>query len=467
MKIAVIGAGISGLATAFILSRRQPDWEIVIFESSGRCGGKAWTDTSQNGYRCEWGVNGFLDNKPRTLELCQHLGLSPVRASTAASLRYIFRNGRMNVLPDSPAAFLGSPLLSLRGRLRIMAEAIIPRGDKTDESLREFATRRLGKEGFEALIDPMASGVFAGDPARMSLVSCFPRIHELEMQYGSLIRAMIRLQIKARKEGRKSMPGAGPGGTLTSFAGGISELIERLEVMLAGRIRKNTPVNAVTQGAGIYQLHLADGANEDFDKVIVAAPAWAQASMLATLSPAVSKLLNSIDYPPLSVVCLGYRDADVAGSVNGFGFLVPGAEKRNILGAVIDSNVFGGRAPPGNALLRVMTGGARAPGLAMLEERKLTDLVRAELRSMTGITAEPEFCQIYFHKRAIPQYHVGHARLLEQLQVEMKQFPGLYLAGNAFRGVSLNDCVYNAFRIAGSVAKTRKLRGGRAGSEPV
>lgn len=448
MKIAIAGGGISGLATAYLVHAARPDVQLTVFEASERCGGKAWTDHCGNGYLCEWGVNGFLDNKPLTLELCRTLGLEPLAASGLAKKRYVYRRSRMNLLPESPGSFLRSGLLSLPGRLRVMCEAFIPRGANADESLQDFATRRLGREGFEALIDPMASGVFAGDPARMSLSSCFPRIHELETRYGSLIRAMVRLQVEARKAGRKNLPGAGPGGTLTSFSGGISDLIGRLETELSTRVRKNTAVQGLSRTGNRYCLQLGDGSSEEFDAVVLALPAWAQAGLLSELAPGAGKLMGEIPYPPLSVVCLAYRDQDLTGAVDGFGFLVPSGERKNILGTVIDSNVFSNRAPPGKSLLRIMVGGSRAPEKALFDDDKLLDLVRADLRDMAGVTAEPEFARIYRHEQAIPQYHVGHAQRLAMLKQELEPFNGLYLAGNALRGVSLNDCVANAYRIA-------------------
>ncbi|NNL96150.1 MAG: protoporphyrinogen oxidase, partial [Xanthomonadales bacterium] len=291
---------------------------------------------------------------------------------------------------------------------------------------------------------------------RMSLASCFPRINELELQYGSLIRALVSLQFKAHREGRKKLPGAGPGGTLTSFGEGISELIERLEAVLAGSIRKNTPVAGVSMQNGDYQLQLENGTTEDFHALIMAVPAWVQSQLLDQLSPAISRTLSRVYYPPLSVVCLGYDEADIPPSLNGFGFLVPSTERKHILGAVIDSNVFPNRAPAGRALIRVMAGGSRAPGIAMREDSSLVDLVKGDLEAMTGIAAEPEFCRVYRHMRAIPQYHVGHGHLIDELADSLVAFPGLYLAGNAFKGVSLNDCVANAFRIADQITNGAK-----------
>lgn len=446
LKIAIVGGGISGLATAHVLAASRPEIEVVLFEAGARAGGKVWTEQTPEGYACEWGVNGFLNNKPKTLELASELGIEALQGFESANKRYVYRNGALHQLPESPPAFLTSRLMSLPGRLRVMCEPFIRRGGPEDETLAAFGERRLGSEAFNALIDPMASGVFAGDPGRMSLKSCFPRIHELESEYGSLIRGMIRLQIQAKKAGREG-PGPGPGGKLTSFAQGMSEMTDRLAGLLGPRVRLATPVRQLARFGGRYELHLENGV-EEVDRVILACPAHAQADLLADLAPELPALLREIYYPALSVVCLGYRERDLGAYLDGFGFLVPSREQRGILGTIVDSNVFPNRAPEGSVLLRTMVGGARAEDKARLPESELFDLVRSELKDIMGVDAEPEFAKLYCHDRAIPQYHVGHARRLEAIDAALLNHPGLLLTGNAFRGVSLNDCVENAWRTA-------------------
>ena len=447
MKIAIVGAGISGLATGYALLARQPGLELVILEAAQRSGGKVWTDRSSEGYACEWGVNGFLNNKPKTLELAAHLELDALQGFEAANRRFVYRRGALHQLPESPSAFLRSGLMSLRGRLRVLWEPFVRRGLVQDETLAAFAERRLGLEAFDALIDPMASGVFAGDPHQMSLKSCFPRMHEIELEYGSLVRGMIRLQRKARREGKGKGPGPGPGGKLMSFAQGMSEMTDRLASKLGSRIRLNAAVERISRCGDRYELGL-DGDVEEADLVILAAPAYAQADMLRELAPDISGLLHAIEYPPLSIVCLGYREEDLGDALTGFGFLVPSKERRAILGTILDSNVFPNRAPEGAMLMRSMVGGARTPELAGLADRELTDLVQYELKAVMGIDASPGFARIYRHKKAIPQYHVGYAARLRAISEALERHPGLVLTGNAFRGVSLNDCIENAWRTA-------------------
>ena len=448
MKTGIVGAGISGLATGQAILAKDPASEVVVFEAGAHTGGKVMSEMTPEGYLCEWGVNAFLDKSPRTLELCKEIGLTPVPGDAAAKKRYVYSEGELHQLPEKPPQFLTSRLLSVPGRLRVIGEVFTRKTRKTDESLEEFGTRHLGREAFEKLIDPMASGVFAGDARKMSLKSCFPRIHEVESEYRSLILGLIKLQKEARRAGKKDTPGPGPGGILTSFRGGMSALTDALTIGMGSRVRLNSAVNSISRSGGQYTLHMEDGSNEDFDTVILAAPAWAQAKILKELAPDISELVSGIQYPSLSVVCLGYSEEQAGGCMDGFGFLVPSREKRGILGTVVDSNVFPGRAPEGSMLFRTMVGGARASHLAELPDEQLLDWVRSDLRDIMGLCADPEFVKIYRHEKAIPQYRVGHAARLTAIEKGLEQFPGLVMTGNAFRGVSLNDCVLNATKIA-------------------
>lgn len=448
MKISIVGAGVSGLATAQAVLTRKPDAEITIFESEPRIGGKVWTETSPDGYLCEGGVNGFLDKIPRTLELCKEVGISPLAADACAQKRYVYSRGELHQLPEKPPQFLTSRLLTVPGRLRVIYEIIAGGTDNPDETLAQFATRRLGSEAFDRLIDPMASGVFAGNANELSLKSCFPRIHEIETEYGSLIRGLIKLQRKAKREGSKKTPGPGPGGTLTSFDNGMSALTDSLAQQLGSRIRVATPVRSIDRTGNRFVLQLDDGTEEEIDRVILAAPAHAQARMLKAMDSTLAGLLEEIPYPSLSVVCFGYRKQRVGNILDGFGFLIPSKEQRDVLGTIIDSNVFSGRAPEDSVLLRSMVGGARKPELALLPEEQLIGRVRSDLQDILGLRVEPDFIRIFRHKRAIPQYVVGHAARLEAIDEHLRRHPGLVLTGNAFKGVSLNDCVVNAWETA-------------------
>ena len=451
MKISIVGAGISGLATAQAVLTRKPDAEITLFEADQRTGGKVWTETGPEGYLCEGGVNGFLDKIPRTLDLCKQIGVSPLRADVTAQKRYIFSRGELHKLPEKPLEFLQSRLLSLRGRSRVIYEIFAGGTDNPDETLAQFGTRRLGSEACDRLIDPMASGVFAGDARKLSLKSCFPRIHQVEEEYGSLIRGLIKLQIKARRQSSKDIPGPGPGGKLTSFNNGMSALTDGIARQLGTRIRVATPVRDISRSGKRYLLQLDNAAQDECDILILAAPAHAQSRMLQALDPSLAKLLDEIPYPPLSVCCFGYQKQHVGRVLEGFGFLVPSKEQRAVLGTVIESNLFPDRTPGDSILLRSMVGGARTPELALLGDEQLISRVRSDLQDILGLTAEPDFVRIFRHQRAIPQYTVGHAARLETIDKHLQRHPGLILTGNAFKGVSLNDCVVNAWKTAKSL----------------
>ncbi|HDO25710.1 MAG TPA: protoporphyrinogen oxidase, partial [Nitrospirae bacterium] len=378
-KVVVVGGGISGLTVAYALLGRG-DLEISVLESDSRPGGKIWSDRTE-GFLCEKGTNGFLDNKPGTLELCKSLSLEPVRSNENARKRFIYSNKRLNEMSGSPMAFLRSGLLSWRGKLRMLYELFAPQGPE-DETVADFVIRRLGKEGLDKLIDPMCSGVYAGDPYRMSIKSCFPRIKELEQQYGSLIKALIKIQRTRKKTGG---PKAGPamGGNLTSFYNGADAITNALAERLGERLKLGVSVQGIARLGGekgnSYQLHTSEGI-VDADIVVLALPAYATSGILKDFDARLSKALLEIPYPPVSIVCFGYKKEKVQHSLKGFGFLVPRREGLKVLGTLWDSSIFPNRAPEGHVLLRSMVGGAQSPDSAMLDDNKLVSTVFDELR---------------------------------------------------------------------------------------
>ncbi len=448
MTIAIAGAGISGLSLAFMLLEKSPDLDIVIFEADSRPGGKIWTEKT-NGFLLESGVNGFLDNRPKTLELSSRLSLLPLRSNDNARKRYIYSGGRLNLIPESPLAFLKSNLLSISGKLRIIWELFASKGKEDDETLETFAIRRLGREVYEKLIDPMASGIYAGDPSRLSLKSCFPRIYELEREHGSLIKAMIKLQKEARKTGKKVGPG--PGGVLTSFYDGMSAIIESLKLYVGSRLKTGMAVKGIDKKNGAFACYLSDGSIHEADCVMLACPAYAASEILKDMDKGISSIIAGIPYPPVSVVCFGFKQNSINTDMGGFGFLCPNRERRKILGTLYDSSIFPNRAPEGYVLLRTMIGGARAGDIAMLKDNRLTDVAIAELSDIMGIKAEPEFIRIFRHERAIPQYELGHQERLKKLDEALARHRGLFLTGNAYRGIGVNDCIENSFNLAEAI----------------
>jgi oxygen-dependent protoporphyrinogen oxidase len=391
MRLVIVGGGISGLSLAYFIVEKDPSLEIIVLESEKKAGGKIWTDRAE-GFLCEGGVNGFLDNRPRTLELAARLGLKPLRSNESARKRFIYSEGKLHMLPESPLAFFSSNLLSLYGRLRIIWEIVTPKGRKDDETLADFARRRLGREAFEKLIDPMASGIYAGDPERMSLKSCFPRIYELENTYGSLIRALIKLQREAKRTGKRVGPG--PGGVLTSFYNGMEVFITALKTFLGERLKTENKVVAIDKKGDTYIVFLSDNSKIEAESVVVATPAHAASEMVKDFNRNLSLTLKEIPYPPISVVCLGYMRDKIKQDLKGFGFLVPKREERKILGTLWDSSIFPNRAPEGHVLLRSMLGGARSAEVALQEENKLINTVMEEMKRVMDIKTEPDFVKV-------------------------------------------------------------------------
>jgi oxygen-dependent protoporphyrinogen oxidase len=463
-KVIVVGGGISGLATAWLLREKArvagKELEITLLEKEERPGGKI-KSIKADGYTCEWGPNGFLDSKPQTLDLCKAIGVAGhlYRSNDNARKRFIFSGGELHQLPDGAPAFLKSRLISWPGKMRLALEPtpfIAPAPAGVDETLADFGRRRLGKEALDKLIAPMVSGIFAGDPETMSLVSCFPRIAELEREYGGLIRAMIMLAKKKKQDvaaGKVVSSAAGPGGVLTSFREGIQYLSDALAASLGGIITTGVTVSSVERNSdGRYRVSYAldCGTIGDVaaDMVIIASPAFAAAGMLDGLDASLTATLCQIPYASMTVVCFGYSRERISHSLDGFGYLIPKQEGRNTLGTLWDSSMFESRAPAGKVLLRSMMGGACFPEYVNLSDDEVVARVRKDLQITMGISAEPEFVRVFRHQQAIPQYTVGHGKRLEALEASLKAHPGLILTGNSYRGIGLNDCVAAAERAA-------------------
>jgi len=454
MRLLIVGGGISGLSLAYFLLEKDPSLDILVLESEKKAGGKIWTDRVE-GFLCEGGVNGFLDNRPRTLELAAKLGLTPVRSNDAARKRFIFSDGKLHMLPESPLSFFTSNLLSLYGRLRIVWEIVVPKGGGDDETLADFARRRLGREAFEKLIDPMASGIYAGDPETMSLKSCFPRIYDLENKYGSLIQGMIKLQKEAKKTGKKVGPG--PGGVLTSFYDGMEVFIAALKNFLGERLKTESRVVSIDKKGDTYTVFLSDNSKIEAEGVVIATPAHAASEIVKDFNRTLSLNLGEILYPPVSVACLGYRKDKVGQPLDGFGFLVPKRENRRILGTLWDSSIFPNRAPEGYVLLRSMLGGARAVEVALQDENRLINTVMDETKKIMDIQAQPDFAKVYTHEKGIPQYLLGHGKRLEVIDTIVSSHKGFYITGNSYRGIGVNDCIENSYKLAERILHEKKL----------
>lgn len=478
VRIAVIGGGVAGLAAALALRDRAraqgAPVTVTVFERDAVTGGNLRT-LGRDGWQFEWGPNGFLDNEPATLRLVDRLGLRPrlLRSSDAARRRFLLVSGRLEEIPLSPGAFLGSRLLSARGKLRMAGELLVPRrrdlgraADEpaTDETIDRFGERRLGREFADVMLDPMVKGVFGGEAKRLSLAAAFPRMVELERDHGGLFRAMIALGREKRRRGRRT--DAGPTGVLHSFDGGMAVLVDALAAELdadpGAEVVRGADVAELARENDAWSVRWPGGERGGFAAVVDAAPAHAAAGHVRGLDAELAEELAGIPYAPMAVIALGYRRRDVAHDLNGFGLLVPGRENRNVLGVLWSSSIFPGLAPDGHVLLRAMAGGAGNPGVMALADRQLVDLVLGDLRGFMGLRGEPALVHIIRHERAIAQYVPGHLARLRAIDAAATRLGGLWFSGSAYRGIAVNACVKETETIADRVLATLAGTGGGA-----
>ncbi|MFW6160791.1 MAG: protoporphyrinogen oxidase, partial [Acidobacteriota bacterium] len=417
VKIGVIGAGISGLTTAFYLAKylqeRGEDFTVDIYEKSNRPGGTIHS-CKKEGFLVEEGPNGFLDSKPSTLRLCGELGISEklLPADESSRRRYILLNGKLILVPEKPGQFLKSEIMSFKGKIRLFCEGLIKKGEaEKDETIAEFGRRRIGREAVENLLDPMVTGIFAGDPESLSLRACFPRIWEMEQEYSSLTKALMAIRKK-----KKSAGPAGPGGNLTSFEDGTDYLIKKM----AGRKELNVFLNKEVKKIDFSDdSWLIEISNKVYDVLVSAVPACAFSGLLTELVPTASEIVDRIPYSPMAVIGLGYRRELVYGKIDGFGFLIPHREKRRILGALFSSRIFPDRAPEDYELIQVMLGGARFTEISAMDDKTVLELALEELSSILGLNSRPDFIHLVRYKKAIPQYRRAHLSLLENLKEKL------------------------------------------------
>lgn len=460
-EVVIVGGGISGLATAWHLSRAGRPPRVTVLEREGRPGGTAWTVVKE-GYRLETGPNGFLDNKPEMPRLCEQLGLENrlARADAASAKRLVFLGDRLRALPVGPWSFLTSGLLSWRGKARLLAERWVRRQpEETDESIHAFGCRRLGREAADVLLDAFVTGILAGDPQLLSLPACFPRIAELEREFGSLLVAQGKLAARRRAERkaqglplpRPGQPGA-PGGTLTAPIGGMGVLLQTLAEKLGPALKLGVAARSLHQHEDRWHVQPTQGDTLRADAVVLAAPAYVQAELCANIDPNLANEMAAIPYTTAVVAVIGYARADLPKNLKAFGYLSPQRLGRPVLGVLWSSSIFPEQAPPGHFQFRAILGGWRRRDVLEWDDEAIRAAVRADLRATMGIQAEPSFFWLHRWPRAIPQYHLGHSDRLRRMEQCTARLPGLFLTGNAFRGVALNDCARDAELTASRVA---------------
>jgi oxygen-dependent protoporphyrinogen oxidase len=457
-RVVIVGAGISGLACAYRLRQIRPSTDIVILEARDRPGGTIWTERL-DGYLVEYGPNGFLSNKQSTLDLACKLGLaaSLVKADAEASRRrYLLHDGKLQPLPASATEFLRTPLLSLRGKARFLCERFRPRRtDSADESVGDFARRRAGPEAATLFADALVTGIYAGDPEQLSVQAAFPRLVARETEYGSLLKGFAAAARQRRRDARATGDTEPARAMLWSFRDGMRTLIDSLARHLGPTILTGVQTGALERtaaGKPAWQVRAEGSAAWSADSVILACPAYVQATLVSALDRELAQEIAAIPYNRVAVIALGYRLDQLGRPLDGFGYLTTTAGRQDVLGVQWCSAIFPDRAPQGHALLRAMSGGSQNREIVDWDDERLLTAVRSELARTMGITTAPVFHSIVRWNRAIPQYHLGHLARLARIESRAALLPGLFLCGNAYRGVALNDCVETAGEMAKRVA---------------
>ncbi len=450
-SIAILGAGITGLTAAHRLSQRGH--RVRVFEQSGRVGGAIRTE-STGGWLVEAGPNSLLTGEPAVTALIRELGLNGhvVTARPEARHRYIVRDGRPLALPLTPPALLTSPLFSLNAKVRLLAELLSGRRVRTaDLSLEDFIRSHFGQELVDYALNPFVSGVYAGNPRKLSARHAFPKLWQLEQTHGSLLRGQLAVA-KARQARHEPAP------SIFSFTHGLQTLVHALASRLpAGTLTLGSRLESLVPGAR-WNVIWNDGEaarTESFDAVIATLPAASLAGLrFGPLGERPLAGLDAIAHPPVSSLFLGFRRDQVAHPLDGFGLLVPAVEQRSTLGILFSSSLFPGRAPDGQVALTVMAGGTRQPELAALPADRLLAAVRGDLTGLLGVKGEAVFQRHTFWPRAIPQYDLGHERHLDSMAACERTYPGLLIGGQARNGISVPACIAAGESLAERAAAT-------------
>jgi oxygen-dependent protoporphyrinogen oxidase len=438
LRAIVVGAGIAGLAAALTLSARH---DVLVLEREPLPGGKIRSQRL-DGYLFDWGPNGFLSNAAEVHALAAEAGIEGElkQAGSAATKRSVYWNGKLHALPEKPQQALGLSLLSPLGKLRALGELFVraPRSEAAhDETVYAFFERRFGREVAERLVSPALLGISGGDAKTAAVDAIFPRVREMEREHGSVLRGMVR--------GRRAP------GRLTSFgAGGMQRLTDAVALKLGERVRCGRAARRVEPRDGGWRV--VDG-NEtvDAEAAVLAVPSDAAATLVEGFDPVLAELLRRIPYAPMRVAGIAFRPHDVPVPLDGFGFLVARGEGVRILGALYTSTIFPDQAPPDTAYVRVFLGGATDPGALDLDGDAARAIVRADLATTLGITAEPLAYHDVLWPRAIPQYGLAHRALLAEIDARVELHPGLSLAGNAYRGLGVGDSVREAVAVAARI----------------
>ncbi len=472
-RVVVIGAGISGLAAAHRLVEQSRSQhlavDVLVVEAGHRAGGSV-TSRRQQGFLIEGGPDAFISEKPWALDLCRRLGL--VRHLTATNPEhrrsFIVRQGRLLPVPEgfyllAPARlwpFLTTPVFSWAGKLRMMCELALPCGPAVaDESLAAFVLRRFGREALDRMAQPMVSGIYGADPEVLSLRATMPRFLDLERRYRSVTRGLW-IETRQRRAAASDRQASGPRYSLfVTLDDGLQVLVNALVDRLpGGSVRYGAPVESVQRvndgSSARWRVVLRSGEMIDADGVCVALPSYRAATLLRGLDPELAQQLSAVRYTSVAVVNLAYRRVDIRHPLNGFGFVVPSAERRPILGCTFSSVKFPGRAPEGSVLLRAFLGGEMQEDIYAMEDAALLDRVQRELAMLLGIGAPPLWMTLDRHPAAIPQFRVGHLDRVAAIEQQLSSWPGLALVGNGYRGLGIPDCIHGGEQAADRLLQT-------------
>ncbi len=448
-KIAIVGAGISGLSAAYWL--KKEGFDVTVFEKGDRIGGSIFTQR-ENGYLLDLGPNSTLETSEVLTELINDLGLAPqkVYGNQAANKRYILKNGKLVPLPMSPWTFIKTPLFSLKAKLRLLKEPFIKPTNGQDISLADFVRYRLGDEFLDFAINPFVAGVYAGNPETLSTSIAFPKLYALEQKYGSLIKGAI----KGARERKKSKEVAKDRAKLFSFIDGMEVFPKALSSHLKEEINFLSSVKSIVKKNEGYELEISNNdeiSKQRFDRVVFAIPTFALGPIIQSMDAEEAKIINNVKYPPVAVVVMAFKKENVQRSPDGFGFLVPEKENRKILGSIWSSTIFPQRAPENNVLFTTFVGGTRQPELVDLADEQLSSIVKDELSDILSLKGEPEMVKIKKWKRAIPQYILGYDKVKGCYDKLENDFPGLYIAGNIRMGISVGDSVLSAHEVVNKI----------------
>jgi oxygen-dependent protoporphyrinogen oxidase len=491
-SIAIVGGGITGLAAALRLIAGAPDARITLLEAGDRLGGVLQTQEI-DGYLVEHSADMFITSPSWAIDLANRIGLGEELINTSDHHRraFVVRRGKLQptptgfvlMQPSNVWSMLTTPLLSWRGKLRLGLEYFVPRKHfrhssiksevlgaaadasvhdprdaglcSRDESLAAFARRRLGREAYENLVQPLVGGIYTADPEKLSLAATLPRFLDMERDYRSLIRAAWEDRKTHSRMQTASAPGQSAGvryGMFIAPRRGMSSLIEAIAGRLSGvDIRLRTRVTALDHtDRGRWHVATSDEPNrpQEFDSVILATSAWVAAAMLPPAGQRLADDLRAIEYASTAIVCLGYPRRQIAHALDGFGFVVPAVERRSILAASFASIKFAERAPLDSVLFRVFIGGALQPELLQRDDRELIQIARREMSDLLGATGDPQLAVVVRWNRAMPQYHLGHLERIARIEASAAELPGLHLAGSAYRGVGIPHCIHSGQQAA-------------------